>query len=151
MARDNNLGLRIVSDPSAVDPFPVLLRARREDADLTQAQLGKLLGCSQQRVGAWEKKWERPTDQYYDGLVKFLDLHAKSELIDLLDLMPAHKALAAPEQPHEKAAKVSVERAETMLDLLASSLVERGPDMSPDEQRSHRLLVEFYSRVTTRS
>ena len=141
--------LRVVESRDDAEPFPVRLRNRRKERGLTQAELGDQLGCSQQRVGAWERKWERPTAQHHHALAGFLGLRSQAELIDLLELMPAQRATIAATRT-VGGEPVSARRAEAMLDQLANALVERGEAMSADEHRSHLLLIEFYRGVVAR-
>jgi len=141
------------------ESFGSRLRHRRRAEDLTQAELGKKLGVSQQTIGAWERG-ERPQSGKLDVIAQYLRMD-KQRLVSLIDDQPlpggqAHVSEAAEEPASETAeepadietAEESTDSNDAMMRQLANRFMEaekRGP-LSPQRAEAYRTLFEYFGR-----
>lgn len=141
------------------ESFGSRLRHRRRAEDLTQAQLGKRLGVSQQTIGAWERG-ERPQSGKLDVIAQYLRMD-KQRLVSLIDDQPlqggqVHVSEAAEEPTSETAEEPAdigaTEEATDSNDVIMRQLAnrfmeaeQRGP-LSPQRAEAYRTLFEYFGR-----
>lgn len=78
------------------DDLAALIRDRRQQLGLTQAQLAERIGRAPSTIGSWETGRSRPADEAtVEALVRVLDLDA----VDAVDRVPPHPVRPAPEPP----------------------------------------------------
>jgi len=134
-----------------IESFGSLLQRRRRTDDLTQAELGKKLGVSQQTIGAWERG-DRPQNRFLDVLEKYLSVD-KQELVLLIDgrsSPPGSPALVdeGVEELTDEAAEESTNSDDVMMRQLARSFMEaqrRGP-LSPQDAEAYDTLFKYFGR-----
>jgi transcriptional regulator with XRE-family HTH domain len=130
-----------------LESFGSLLKRRRRNDDLTQAQLGKKLGVSQQTIGAWERG-ERPQGRFLDALSGYLGM-GKDKLALLID-----RQLPEDEMVNEsdEAAEALTDSDDAMMRQLTRSFMEaQSRGMSSQEAEAFNTQFKYYGRDRNRS
>lgn len=134
-----------------LESFGSLLQRRRHRDDLTQAELGKELGVSQQTIGAWEHG-DRPQNRFLDVLAEYLGMD-KQKLVLLIDShlsIPSSQDQAdtGVEESTGEASEESLDGDDAMMRQLAKSFMEaqrRGP-LSPQGAEAYDTLFKYFGR-----
>lgn len=142
--------LRVVPDDESLASR---LRRQRQTDDLTQAELGKRLGVSQQTIGAWERG-ERPQNGKLDVLAEYLGTD-KRQLLLLIDGQPSWLSgqghVNGAEVPIDsEPAEESADSNDAMMRQLAKRFMEaekQGP-LSSQRAEAYRTLFEYFGRNT---
>jgi transcriptional regulator with XRE-family HTH domain len=125
-----------------LESFGSLLQRRRHTDDLTQAQLGKKLGVSQQTIGAWERG-ERPQSRFLGSLARYLGM-STDKLSLLIDRQPHDdKVVSEPYDPAEELADSD----DAMMRQLARSFMEaQSKGLSTQGAEAYNVLFKYFSR-----
>lgn len=142
--------LRVVPPPPP-ESLGSLLQRRRHADDLTQTELGRKLGVSQQTVGAWEHG-DRPRNGSLDVLAKYLDMD-KQELLSLIDGgLSMRSGQAQVDEPvaesTDEVAEEPTDSDHAMMRELAKSFIEahRSGALSPQDAGAYDTLFKYFGR-----
>jgi transcriptional regulator with XRE-family HTH domain len=126
-----------------LDSLGSLLQRRRHTGNLTQAQLGKRLGVSQQTIGAWERG-ERPQSRFLNDLAGYLGMD-KDKLVLLIDRQ-SHEDSAASES--DEAIDELDDSDDAMMRQLARSFMEAQSKglLSSQGAEAYTALFKYFGR-----
>jgi transcriptional regulator with XRE-family HTH domain len=134
-----------------LEPFGSLLRRRRHNDDLTQAELGKKLGVSQQTIGAWEHG-DRPQNRFLDVLAEYLSMDKQKLVLligDQMSMMSSQdQADTGVNESTGEATEESADSDDAMMRELAKSFIgaqRRGP-LSPQDAEAYGTLFKYFGR-----
>jgi transcriptional regulator with XRE-family HTH domain len=125
-----------------LESFGSLLQRRRHTDDLTQAQLGKKLGVSQQTIGAWERG-ERPQSRFLGALGRYLGM-STDKLALLIDRQPDEDKAAA--EPDDTADELADSDDAIMRQLARSFMDAQSKGLSSQGAEAYNVLFKYFSR-----
>lgn len=125
-----------------LESFGSLLQRRRHTDDLTQAQLGKKLGVSQQTIGAWERG-ERPQSRFLGALARYLGM-STDKLALVIDRQPHEDRVAA--EPYDAAEELADGDDAMMRELARSFMEAQSRGLSSQGAEAYNVLFKYFSR-----
>lgn len=138
--------LRVVPDQT----LGGLLRQQRFARNMTQTDLGKLLGVRQQTIGTWERG-DRPQARFFGPLAEFLGVSV-SELEALItgESVPLAGGVSHPQGPGNESnsaqAKAATQSALSALVRVLTARLEDGDLLTPQEMELLKTTVQTLDR-----
>lgn len=144
-------GFRQSLRPVPDESFGSMLRARRFEANETQAELAARLGTRQQTIGAWERG-ERPQRRFLRQLADYVGLAGGEDALNrLLDQERDIRSIATSDRgsanlPETGSTEAAIVAAFTTVVRAGSAKIAAGVDLSDSEVTLMRQAMETLQR-----